>query len=46
MFDFFQVGLKGNSILSSDFYYDMEYCVDYSTFRSLITGEWIILWQW
>ncbi|BBH02766.1 chromomethylase 2 [Prunus dulcis] len=33
-----RVGLKGNSILSSDFYYDMEYCVDYSTFRSLITG--------
>ncbi|PQQ09602.1 hypothetical protein Pyn_26374 [Prunus yedoensis var. nudiflora] len=32
-----RVGLKGNSILSSDFYYDMEYCVDYSTFRSLIT---------
>ncbi|ONI05789.1 hypothetical protein PRUPE_5G024100 [Prunus persica] len=34
-----RVGLKGNSILSSDFYYDMEYCVDYSTFRSLITDN-------
>ncbi|CAL9028724.1 unnamed protein product [Prunus brigantina] len=34
-----RVGLKRNSILSSDFYYDMEYCVDYSTFRSLITDN-------
>ncbi|ONI05793.1 hypothetical protein PRUPE_5G024100 [Prunus persica] len=36
---YIKVGLKGNSILSSDFYYDMEYCVDYSTFRSLITDN-------
>ncbi|XP_009343271.1 DNA (cytosine-5)-methyltransferase CMT2-like [Pyrus x bretschneideri] len=33
-----KVGLKVNSISRSDFYYDMEYCVDYSTFRSFISG--------
>jgi DNA (cytosine-5)-methyltransferase 1 len=36
--DFLQVGLKLTSILPSDFYYDMEYCVDYSTFRKIPTG--------
>ncbi|CAJ2636066.1 unnamed protein product [Trifolium pratense] len=30
-----KVGLKLTSILPSDFYYDMEYCVDYSTFRKI-----------
>ncbi|XP_062073414.1 DNA (cytosine-5)-methyltransferase CMT2 [Humulus lupulus] len=30
-----RVGLKISSIAPSDFYYDMEYCVDYSTFRSI-----------
>lgn len=38
IFWLFQVGLKVNSISPSDFYYDMEYCVDYSTFRSFISG--------
>ncbi|KAJ0959742.1 hypothetical protein J5N97_000577 [Dioscorea zingiberensis] len=33
------VGLKVKSIASPDFYYDMEYCIDYSTFRTLVTGE-------
>ncbi|GLT80633.1 hypothetical protein SLA2020_520640 [Shorea laevis] len=32
------VGLKANSIPQSDFYFDMEYCVDYSTFQTLPTG--------
>ncbi|XP_024173771.1 DNA (cytosine-5)-methyltransferase CMT2 isoform X1 [Rosa chinensis] len=32
-----RVGLKVKSIASSDFYYDMEYCIDYSTFRTLVT---------
>ncbi|KAH1205842.1 DNA (cytosine-5)-methyltransferase CMT2 [Glycine max] len=32
-----RVGLKLASISSSDFYYDMEYCVDYSTFRNIPT---------
>ncbi|XP_024030561.1 DNA (cytosine-5)-methyltransferase CMT3 isoform X2 [Morus notabilis] len=30
-----RVGLKINSISPCDFYYDMEYCVDYSTFQSI-----------
>lgn len=34
-----QIGLKSNSIPSSDFYFDMEYCVEYSTFRTLLTGK-------
>ncbi|KAL5550863.1 hypothetical protein UlMin_001039 [Ulmus minor] len=29
-----RVGSKVNSISPADFYYDMEYCVDYSTFRT------------
>lgn len=38
-FDFFsfvtlQAGLKPNSI-KSDYYFDMEYCVEYSTFQTL-----------
>ncbi|KAF7809440.1 DNA (cytosine-5)-methyltransferase CMT2 isoform X2 [Senna tora] len=33
------VGIKLTSILPSDFYYDMEYCVDYSTFRSIPTDS-------
>ncbi|KAH9753141.1 DNA (cytosine-5)-methyltransferase CMT2 [Citrus sinensis] len=32
-----KIGLKSNSIPSSDFYFDMEYCVEYSTFRTLLT---------
>ncbi|XP_057467663.1 DNA (cytosine-5)-methyltransferase CMT2-like [Actinidia eriantha] len=31
------LGLQPNSIPPSDFYYDMEYCVEYSTFRTLPT---------
>ncbi|XP_062146124.1 DNA (cytosine-5)-methyltransferase CMT2-like isoform X3 [Alnus glutinosa] len=31
------VGLRLSSIPSPDFFCDMEYCVDYSTFRSLVT---------
>ncbi|XP_035542186.1 DNA (cytosine-5)-methyltransferase CMT2-like isoform X2 [Juglans regia] len=31
-----RVGRILNFILPSDFYFDMEYCVDYSTFRSLV----------
>ncbi|KAH7514814.1 hypothetical protein FEM48_Zijuj11G0130500 [Ziziphus jujuba var. spinosa] len=34
-----RVGVKLNSISPSDFYYDMEYCVDYSTFRSLVMDD-------
>lgn len=34
-----QLGLQPNSIQPSDFYYDMEYCVEYSTFRTLLTGK-------
>ncbi|KAM1024158.1 hypothetical protein ACFX2I_037349 [Malus domestica] len=34
-----KVGLKVNSISPSDFYYDMEYCVDYSTFRFFISDN-------
>ncbi|MBA0796528.1 hypothetical protein Gohar_007291, partial [Gossypium harknessii] len=30
-----KLGLKSNSLPRSDFYFDMEYCVDYSTFRNL-----------
>ncbi|KAK1578662.1 hypothetical protein Q3G72_032109 [Acer saccharum] len=30
-----KIGLKSNSIPSSGFYFDMEYCVEYSTFRTL-----------
>lgn len=37
--DLLQVGVKLNSVSPSDFYYDMEYCVDYSTFRSLVMGK-------
>ncbi|CAK9153274.1 unnamed protein product [Ilex paraguariensis] len=33
------VGLKTNSIAPLDFYYDMEYCVEYSTFRNLLTDD-------
>lgn len=33
-----QVGVK-STYLQSDFYYDMEYSVEYSTFRTLISGE-------
>ncbi|KAG5524386.1 hypothetical protein RHGRI_031145 [Rhododendron griersonianum] len=33
------LGLQPNSIQPSDFYYDMEYCVEYSTFRTLLTGK-------
>ncbi|XP_073120851.1 DNA (cytosine-5)-methyltransferase 1-like [Henckelia pumila] len=29
--------LKSNPIRSAAFYYDMEYCVDYSSFRTLVT---------
>ncbi|KAI3468563.1 hypothetical protein Pfo_025226 [Paulownia fortunei] len=29
--------LKSNPIKSAAFYYDMEYCVEYSTFRTLVT---------
>ncbi|XP_073055558.1 DNA (cytosine-5)-methyltransferase 1-like [Primulina eburnea] len=29
--------LKSNPIRSAAFYYDMEYCVDYSSFRNLVT---------
>ncbi|XP_022638588.1 DNA (cytosine-5)-methyltransferase CMT2 isoform X3 [Vigna radiata var. radiata] len=32
-----RVGLKLASISPSDLYYDMEYCVDYSTFRNIPT---------
>ncbi|KAI4327996.1 hypothetical protein L6164_020396 [Bauhinia variegata] len=34
-----RVGLKLTSIPPSDFYYDMEYCVEYSTFRSMPTDN-------
>lgn len=34
-----RVGQKSNSASSFDFYYDMEYCVDYSTFRTLKDDE-------
>ncbi|XP_059441430.1 DNA (cytosine-5)-methyltransferase CMT2 isoform X2 [Corylus avellana] len=34
-----RVGLRLNSIPPSDFFCDMEYCVDYSTFRSLVTDN-------
>lgn len=34
-----QLRLQPNSIQPSDFYYDMEYCVEYSTFRTLLTGK-------
>ena len=34
-----QVGLRLKSNLRTDFYYDMEYCVDYSTFRCLVIGK-------
>ncbi|KAF3447847.1 hypothetical protein FNV43_RR08553 [Rhamnella rubrinervis] len=34
-----KVGSKMNSVSPSDYYYDMEYCVDYSTFRSLATDN-------
>ncbi|XVE57340.1 hypothetical protein DITRI_Ditri04bG0083200 [Diplodiscus trichospermus] len=30
-----KLGSKSNSIPQSDFYFDMEYCVEYSTFRTL-----------
>lgn len=30
-----QLKLNSSSIKQSDFYYDMEYCLDYSTFRNL-----------
>ncbi|CAA0820434.1 DNA (cytosine-5)-methyltransferase CMT2 [Striga hermonthica] len=30
------VSLKSKNIQSAAFYYDMEYCVDYSTFRTLV----------
>ncbi|XP_020227440.1 DNA (cytosine-5)-methyltransferase CMT2 isoform X2 [Cajanus cajan] len=34
-----RVGLKLASISPSDFYYDMEYCVDYSSFRNIPTDN-------
>ncbi|PPS18152.1 hypothetical protein GOBAR_AA02409 [Gossypium barbadense] len=34
-----KLGLKSNSLPRSDFYFDMEYCVDYSTFRNLPPEE-------
>ncbi|XP_022949032.1 putative DNA (cytosine-5)-methyltransferase CMT1 isoform X2 [Cucurbita moschata] len=34
-----RVGHRSNSAPSFDFYYDMEYCVDYSTFRTLKDDE-------
>ncbi|XP_008448610.2 DNA (cytosine-5)-methyltransferase CMT2 [Cucumis melo] len=34
-----RVGQKSNSASSYDFYYDMEYCVEYSTFRTLKDDE-------
>lgn len=34
-----QLGLKLNSIPQSDYYFDMEYCVEYSTFRTLPSGK-------
>ncbi|XP_022145325.1 DNA (cytosine-5)-methyltransferase CMT2 isoform X2 [Momordica charantia] len=34
-----RVGKKLNCASSFDFYYDMEYCVDYSTFRTLKDDE-------
>nr|ABN06165.1 hypothetical protein MtrDRAFT_AC151521g41v2 [Medicago truncatula] len=34
----FEVGLKLTSILPSDIYYDMEYCIDYSTLRKIPKG--------
>ncbi|GMQ04063.1 hypothetical protein CsSME_00049618 [Camellia sinensis var. sinensis] len=33
------LGLQPYSVPPSDFYYDMEYCVEYSTFRTLMTNE-------
>ncbi|XP_059644065.1 DNA (cytosine-5)-methyltransferase CMT2-like isoform X2 [Cornus florida] len=33
------LGLNLNSIPPSDFYYDMEYCVEYSTFRTLLNDN-------
>ncbi|GFZ16619.1 chromomethylase 2 [Actinidia rufa] len=38
-FDDLQLGLLQNSIPASDFFYDMEYCVEYSTFRTLLTAD-------
>ncbi|XP_057478976.1 DNA (cytosine-5)-methyltransferase CMT2-like isoform X3 [Actinidia eriantha] len=38
-FDYLQLGLLQNSIPASDFFYDMEYCVEYSTFRTLLTAD-------
>ncbi|MBA0853443.1 hypothetical protein Goshw_017633 [Gossypium schwendimanii] len=34
-----KLGLKSNSLPRSDFYFDMEYCVDYSTFHNLPPGK-------
>ncbi|XP_061366896.1 DNA (cytosine-5)-methyltransferase CMT2 [Gastrolobium bilobum] len=34
-----RVGLKFTSVLPSDFYYDMEYCVDYSAFHNIPTDN-------
>ncbi|KAE8727433.1 DNA (cytosine-5)-methyltransferase CMT2 [Hibiscus syriacus] len=34
-----KLGLKSNYLPQSDFYFDMEYCVDYSTFRTLPTDN-------
>ncbi|XWS49335.1 hypothetical protein CRYUN_Cryun13aG0154800 [Craigia yunnanensis] len=34
-----KLGLKSNSVPQSDFYFDMEYCVEYSTFRTLPPGS-------
>ncbi|KAK2973205.1 hypothetical protein RJ640_024492 [Escallonia rubra] len=33
------LGLLSNTIQPSDFYYDTEYCLEYSTFRSLLTDN-------
>ncbi|KAK6274454.1 hypothetical protein POUND7_004163 [Theobroma cacao] len=34
-----KLGLKLNSIPQSDYYFDMEYCVEYSTFRTLPSDD-------
>ncbi|XP_048500700.1 DNA (cytosine-5)-methyltransferase CMT2 isoform X2 [Beta vulgaris subsp. vulgaris] len=34
-----QLNMNSSSIEPSDFYYDMEYCLEYSTFRNLPRGD-------
>ncbi|XVF52094.1 hypothetical protein PTKIN_Ptkin04bG0237300 [Pterospermum kingtungense] len=36
-----KLGQNSNSITQSDFYFDMEYCVEYSTFRALTNDNYI-----